>query len=229
MARVYNVYKERRWQTMWIADDLTGIRYGRLVGVKRHSFDKHGRAIWLWRCDCGVEKAIQAYVVKNGHSKSCGCLLKEANSNYIHGGFGTRIYRTWCSMKERCNTATNAAYKWYGARGISICPEWTDFENFRDWAMSSGYNDNLTIERIDNNGDYCPKNCKWVTIQEQGKNKRNIIQFTINGITKPLFNWAEDYGVAPRTVYARYRRGKYPFRDNELNPSILEKCRLKRR
>lgn len=219
--------KEREVKVMRKADDLTGVRYGRLVGIKRSRSDGYGRAIWLWHCDCGNEKEIQAYVVKNGHTKSCGCLLKENNSNYIHGGFGTRLYRTWCSMKERCNTITNPAYRWYGAKGVSVCEDWNDYVKFRDWAKSSGYKDNLTIERIDNNGNYCPENCKWITIQEQGKNKRNIIQFTINGITKPLLEWAKEYGVSQSTVYARYKRGKYPFRENEMDGSILEKRRLK--
>jgi hypothetical protein len=213
---------------MNVADDLTGVRYGRLVGIRRCGSDSRGRAIWLWHCDCGNEKAIQAYVVKNGSSKSCGCLLKEANRNLKHGGYGTRLYRTWCSMRERCNSKTLFAYRWYGAIGISICEEWDDFAKFREWANSSGYDDTMTIERIDGSGNYCPENCKWIPLKEQGRNKKNVVHFTINGVTKPLIEWAEQYGVRPRLAYQRYKRGKYPFRKNEMNRSILHKCRLKK-
>ena len=207
--------------------DLTGIRYGMLEAVEQHGFDKYGRAVWLWRCDCGNEKEIQAYAVRCGHTRSCGCLVKENKKITTHGDYGTRLYKTWCSMKERCNNQNIRAYRWYGANGISVCEEWNDYVKFRDWAKASGYNNELTIERIDVNGNYCPENCTWITLKEQGRNKRNVVQFEIDGIIKPLLEWAEAFGVSQASAYARYKRGKYPFRENEMDASILEKRRLK--
>ena len=208
--------------------DLTGMRYGRLVAVEQRGFDNHGRAVWLWRCDCGTEKELQAYVVRNGHAKSCGCLLKDNKTGLIHGGYGTRLYKTWSTMKARCNNKNMPEHRWYGARGISVCEGWNDFSTFREWALANGYADNLTIERIDVNGNYEPDNCTWILLEEQGRNKTNTVYFKINGITKPLMDWADEYGVPRSTVYVRYTRGKYPFRDNEIDKSIMDKRRLRK-
>lgn len=227
---MYNVYIRKEGEIIMggYVDNMVGKRYGRLVGIEQRGFDRYGRARWLWRCDCGVERTIPAYVVKNGHSRSCGCLLKDCESRIRHGGYGSRLYKTWNGMKSRCKYKCHPSYKNYGARGISVCKEWEGFVGFREWALSSGYDDTLTIERIDNDGNYCPKNCTWIPRQAQGRHKRNVVQFEINGITKPLIVWAEEFGVPQKNAYSRYIRGKYPFRENEMNKSILEKRKLKK-
>lgn len=96
----------------------------------------------------------------------------EKNNNYKHGMSGTRLHRIWTEMKTRCLNQNDCHYKWYGARGISVCDEWLDFVPFSEWALSNGYKDDLTIDRIDNDGNYEPSNCRWITQSEQCKNHR---------------------------------------------------------
>jgi hypothetical protein len=114
-----------------------------------------------------------------------------------HGLTGTRLYKVWARMKERCNSPTCTAYEWYGARGISVCAEWNrSFVVFRDWATASGYHDDLTIERVDNNGNYEPSNCTWITKRQQAVNRRSTRMLAAFGETKAVSQWAED----PRCV-----------------------------
>lgn len=132
----------------------------------------------------------------------------ELNPNYKHGGKGTRLWRIYHNMKSRCYNSTVPAYRFYGARGIKVCSEWLDdFTNFRDWALSNGYADNLTLDRIDFRGDYCPQNCRWTTSKEQALNTRRNHLVTITGVTKPLSFWCEYYGINYRTVQDRLHRG----------------------
>ena len=110
-------------------------------------------------------------------------------------------------MKNRCNNPSDKRYKDYGGRGITFCKEWNDFESFRDWASANGYRDDLTIDRIDVNGNYEPSNCRWATIEEQANNKRNNLVFTLNGRTQTLAQWCEEYGMNYFTVYRRLGYG----------------------
>lgn len=154
--------------------DLTGRRFGRLTVLQRAETIKK-RTMWLCRCDCGNEVAVEANNLKIGHTQSCGCLQKEATSkaNTTHGMRASRLYRIWKCMHNRCYRKCYHGYKHYGGRGITICDEWVhDFRAFRDWALANGYNDYLSIDRIDNDKGYSPDNCRWVTMELQNKNKR---------------------------------------------------------
>jgi len=110
-------------------------------------------------------------------------------------------------MKSRCYNPRSSDFKYYGGRGICVCDEWKNFENFHAWALCNGYEDGLTIERKDNNGNYKPNNCKWATMKEQGNNKRNNIKITLNGQTKTLGQWADDVGISAQCLRSRLRRG----------------------
>ena len=131
--------------------DLTGSRFGRFVALERAPSERGTK--WLCLCDCGNTKVVDAPSLRRGLSTSCGCISR------THGGFGTRPYRIWANMLNRCRNPNVPAYKDYGGRGITVCEQWTDFAAFSVWALANGYADNLTIERKDVNGNYEPGNC----------------------------------------------------------------------
>ena len=124
-----------------------------------------------------------------------------------HGKSKTRIYNTWQNMKKRCNSPTNKFYYRYGGRGITYCSEWENFEPFYEWAMNNGYQENLTIDRIDVDGNYCPENCRWATKKEQNNNTRRNRLLTYMGRTQNLGQWCEELGLSRRRVTYRLNCG----------------------
>lgn len=127
--------------------------------------------------------------------------------NYKHGGRGTRLYGIWKAMRERCMCPNCNRWHRYGGRGIKVCEEWDDFAVFRDWALSHGYSDRLSIDRIDSNGDYEPSNCRWVTQQEQQNNRSNNHRIKVNGEEHTLSEWSRISGIAVSTIYSRLKKG----------------------
>lgn len=197
--------------------DLTGRRFGRLVVIREFGRDALRQITWLCRCDCGTECAVSGGELRRkrlGRSspgtRSCGCLRKDAPrlANTKHGGFGTRLYSVWASMKQRCYDKNCHAYRNYGARGIFVCDEWLhDFGAFESWSLSNGYAKGLTIDRVDNDSGYSPENCRWVDLYVQGANKRNNKLLTFRMETKPLTTWARDLGLNANTVAYRIANG----------------------
>lgn len=199
--------------------DLTGHKFGKLTVLKL-AYTKNGNAYWHCICECGANKIIKARYMKNGRTKSCGCYFSEIKArdmailgkkNATHGdsrvGKRSRLYSLWVPMIQQCENKNTTNYMNYGGRGISVCPEWHNYMVFKEWALSNGYADNLSVDRIDVNGNYCPENCRWTTMKEQNNNKRNNLFITINGETKTAAEWADKNGIPRTAVYARLERG----------------------
>lgn len=189
--------------------DITGQRFGKLVAGKFVGADKKQRALWLCRCDCGNEKVIQYGALQSKGTISCGCYRLEAFKQRAtkHGKTNTRLFRIWDKMIERCEKPNSKHYKGYGSRGISVCKEWHEFITFYDWAMANGYSDKLSIDRINNDGNYEPSNCRWATNIQQSNNKRNNHYYIINGekLTAPQI--ARKYNLNVATIKTRLNRG----------------------
>ena len=158
--------------------ELTGQKFGRLTVIER-SFVKLDKknSYWLCVCDCGKPVIASRGSLTRNLTKSCGCYRNEAvgrasKEKATHGMSNSRIYRIWGGMKERCFRKKHMHYKSYGGRGITVCNKWLEFPEFYKWALSAGYADDLTIDRVDTNGNYCPDNCRWVTQMEQMNNTR---------------------------------------------------------
>lgn len=185
--------------------DLTGQRFGKLIVVERAENDSQGNAQWLCKCDCGNKKVIRGYQLTNNKTKSCGCLV--GHNNETHKKSRTRMFNIWINMIQRCNNPKNSCYKYYGNKNIQVTKEWLDFENFYNWASTNGYTDKLTIDRIDNNGNYEPNNCRWVDMKTQQRNRSNNNLITINGDTKCLAEWCIIYHISPSAVWLRTQKG----------------------
>lgn len=165
--------------------------------------------MWNCVCDCGKQTVVLGYNLKKGITKSCGCLQKETTSNkhYLHGDSHRRLHGIWTNMKSRCYNTKVCSYINYGARGIKVCDEWRNsYMAFKMWALTHGYKDNLTIERMDYNGNYEPDNCCWIPINEQAANKRGLRYLTYNGETHFLAEWARITGISDGTIRKRIDR-----------------------
>ena len=190
--------------------DLTGQRFGRLLVVKRNENNKNGDAMWLCLCDCGNKIIVRGCDLRRGSTQSCKCLQKELSANRLtkHGLTNTRLHRIWSGMLRRCYNKNDPNYPRYGGRGISICEDWkTNFKLFYDWAMSNGYSDELSIDRIDVNGNYEALNCRWANNKEQSNNKNNNHLVTFNGKTQNVTQWCEELGLNRTRVYKRLKKG----------------------
>lgn len=187
--------------------DLTNKRFDNLVAIRfDHIFKKH--TYWLFKCDCGKEKVIGISNVMSGKVKSCGCLLHRPAHNRTHNMINTRLYHIWASMKQRCNNKNCSAFVLYGKRNIKVCDEWEkDFMNFYNWAMANGYREDLTIDRIDVNGNYEPNNCRWTTMLEQNNNKRNVIKIWFKDRYYTLRDIANITNRKIRTLWTNYKKG----------------------
>jgi len=199
--------------------NLLGQRFGRLV-VLRQTADRGKGTVWECQCDCGLTLTVKAGPLRTGHTKSCGCLVRERvrtlhtfhKNVVIHGGArkgNDGSYRIWRLMFLRCENPDNISYPLYGARGISVCERWRSFPAFRE--DMGPRPPGLTLERVDNEGDYTPENCVWATLSQQARNKRNTVLMTYLGRTQSLRDWADELEVSFNSLYYNFRkRGASP-------------------
>lgn len=205
--------------------DITGNKYGKLTVIRRAESAPKGITRWECKCDCGNVVIVRGGNLKNGAVKSCGCLISTNNKNRsTHGMSGSRLYQDWANIKSRCYNPKNPAYKRYGARGITMCCDWyNSFDAFAKWALSNGYKDNLTIERIDNDKGYSPDNCKWISKGEQAGNRGSNISISFNGETHNLSEWCKIYQKNYQLVYNRIHKYKWTFERAIFEPVHIEK------
>lgn len=185
--------------------DITGQRFGRLVAIRPNG-EQGKNTKWLCRCDCGNETTTNVSSLIRGKTKSCGCLRKESTSKRFtkHGGKHERLYMIYSSMKARCNNSKYSHYEFYGGKGVKVCDEWLhNYQDFKDWALQNGYSPELTIDRINVDGDYEPSNCRWITKHEQANNKTNNNFIEYQGETHTIADWARIQGLSYYSLYQR--------------------------
>lgn len=203
------------------AQDLTGRRFGRLTAVRPTVKNSQRGQKWEWLCDCGALTEAVASMVKNGHTRSCGCLQREVSAeigsrvNRTHGEGGrtrTPEYKVWCGIKRRCFNENDDSYRYYGGRGVTMCSEWRDsYDAFlRDMGRRPSQQHQIDRENV--NGNYEPGNCRWVTRKEQANNKRGLKKISAHGETMTIGQWAERIGVDYRLIHLRLKRGWSPER-----------------
>lgn len=189
--------------------DISGMEFGKLKAIKCVGSDKHRHSKWLCKCDCGKETIVLSDALVRGRQISCGCYGKKVigNRSRTHGKSQTKLYSVWMGIKRRCLETSHSQYKHYGGRGITICDEWRDdFESFYEWSMRNGYEDCLTIDRIDTNGNYEPSNCRWATIMEQNNNTRRNHIITFNGESHTIAEWSRITGISAKCIGRRINR-----------------------
>lgn len=181
--------------------DLAGQKFGKLKVLHRCKGISSKHTYWKCVCECGNETVVDAYKLKSGSTKSCGCWKGELErkSHTTHGMTGSRLHNIWFNIKKRCRNPNYPEYADYGGRGIDVCEEWFgNFEAFEKWSIANGYDDTLTIDRKDNNKGYSPDNCRWVTPAEQSVNKRNNIYTTYHGEKIVCYRLAKRLGITHR-------------------------------
>lgn len=200
---------------------IFGKRYGRLVVLSFDKLNAYGGRYYQCLCDCGARKSVYYGSLSRGATKSCGCLNREVardpESKTTHGLSHTKEYQTWINMKHRCEDRRNVKYADYGGRGISVCERWGHFEYFLD-DMGNAPTPGHSLDRVNNALGYGPQNCRWATRKEQSLNKRNTRMLTVDGVTRPLAEWCEKYGVPSAKV--RLRLDRYGFTPEQAVKTI---------
>ena len=183
--------------------DLKGVTFGGLKVLEKSHRNKYGAQHWLCLCSCGSLCTPRGADLKTGRTKSCGCLRGVVNKQRAtHNLSQSRLYRVWGSIVQRCKNSNNSRFSSYGGRGITICVEWRDsFESFYYWAIDNGYEEGLTIDRIDNDGSYSPDNCRWITWNAQRLNTRHSFIISYRGKTQTLTEWAAELGIEYHVLY----------------------------
>lgn len=193
--------------------ELAGQKFGRLLVLYETGERKHHQVVWHCRCDCGNEVNVKGGSLTSGHTTSCGCYNRErvAEAHTTHNMTDHPTHHVWRAMLQRCENPSDKAYENYGGRGITVCAEWHSAEKFINWALASGWEKGLSIDRIDNNGNYEPNNCHWVTSKENNRNRRNNHLIIFGGRMQFLTDWAEELGINECTLSSRINKLHWPI------------------
>lgn len=192
---------------------MTGVKFENCEVLKRSGTNNDNKAVWLCLCRCGEEFKRTGKQLRRGKLNSCGCIrnekIKEVGfKNITHGQSGSRLYDIWRGVKKRCRHKNDKGYKHYGGRGINVCDDWYEnYESFEKWARNNGYQENLTIDRIDVNGDYTPNNCRWVDMKTQQRNRRNNVRVNFEGQLITLSEVSERTGLSRGLITYRNKNG----------------------
>ena len=194
--------------------DLSDMTFGRLTVICPDGKNKSGQYRWKCKCSCGNIVTIDGPSLTRGLTTSCGCVSREMHAELAsrmftkHGDFGTKLYQVWGNMIQRCENPNSSSYPRYGGRGIRVCESWKDYKKFKAWAIANGYEEGLTIDRIDYYGPYSPANCRWAGRKLQANNTRRNFTVTYDGRTRTLSEWCEDTATAKyETVKFRLEHG----------------------
>lgn len=196
---------------MFEKDKYIGTKIGRLFVENIHHIGASRNKFYNCVCDCGKNTIVARSQLSTKQTISCGCYREEHKHEFgfKHGMSNTKIYHIWSAMCQRCANPKADNYHRYGGRGIKIYDEWFNFIDFYKWALSNGYKNGLSIERIDVNGNYCPENCAWIPVKDQYENKRNTVTFTFNGITHSISRWAKILNVNRETLSYRIKHNNF--------------------
>lgn len=201
--------------------DLTGKKYNLLTVIEKAEKTPQGKTNWMCRCECGNIVKVNGSNLRSGSVKSCGCLRHRTVDSTRKRHY--KLYLVWSGMKDRCRNKNCRAYVNYGGRGIQVCDEWSNFDNFVEWALANGYKEGLTIERVDVNGNYDPHNCIWITKGEQSDNRRSCRYYTYKGKTQNLRHWCDEYNVEYQLVHNRVFKLGWDFEKALLTPVNVNK------
>ena len=188
------------------AIDISSQRFGSLVAIERSASTDAGKAIWLCRCDCGLNKEVIGKDLRTGKVTSCGCGATKHLRHTKHGMSKSKIYSVWTSMKLRCENENDPSYLWYGARGITVCPDWSSsFEKF--YEDMGDPPKGCSLDRMNVDGPYSKDNCRWATASEQARNTRSNRRILIDGETKIMADWCRENNIDPSTALKRIKSG----------------------
>ncbi len=207
--------------------EMKGKKFNRLVVIERCGSDKKGQAAWLCLCNCGKKTVVTGVYLRNGDTKSCGCLIKDTSRALLlkHGMFGTKVYKAWSGMIERCTNPNSKSWHGYGGRGIKVCHRWRN--SFSAFLVDMGDKpEGMTLERKDNDGNYEPDNCKWATRKDQARNTRRNKLVSYNGETLCLSAWAEKTDISSAALWVRIVKLKWPIEKALTMPVRKQKRRL---
>jgi hypothetical protein len=182
--------------------DITGQKFGRLTALCRIGKTKGRISIWECQCECGQKHNAIISQLRNGTVKSCGCLQR-----VDHPVAKERLFNIWQGMRQRCNNPNANFYEYYGAKGVKICQEWNEYKAFKQWAVENGYDEGLSIDRIDVDGGYNPNNCRWISLREQQSNKSNNVFVLYQDEDITLAELSRRTGLSLPMLHRRYHAG----------------------